>query len=57
MQEVFGAGTMSIGTKLDESTWYRQMDTKEYGKMLRWILILEEERVPAKHARGWKNGG
>ena len=29
------------------------MDTKEYGTMLKRILILEEERVPAKNARGW----
>ena len=29
------------------------MDTKEYGKMLKRILILEERRVPAKNAKGW----
>ena len=31
-----------------------KMGTKEYGKMLRRILTLEEGRVPAKDARGWK---
>ena len=29
------------------------MDTKEYGKMVKRILILEEGRVPAKNTRGW----
>ena len=34
-----------------------KMDTKEYGKMLRRILILEEGRVPAQNARGRKIEG
>ena len=33
------------------------MDTKEYGKMFRRILTLEEGRVPAKNAEGLKIGG
>ena len=39
--------------------WFQPVkrDTKEYGKMLRRTLILEEERVPAKDAVGWKIEG
>ena len=32
-----------------------QVDTTEYGKMLKRILVLEDGRVPAKEARNWKN--
>ena len=32
-----------------------KMDSKEYGKMFRRILTLEEETVPANNARGWKS--
>ena len=31
----------------------KKIDTKQYGKMIKRILILEEERVCAKNARGW----
>ena len=32
-------------------------DTKEYGMMLRRILIFEEGKVPAKDAKGWQIEG
>ena len=34
-----------------------KLDTKEDGQMLKLILTLEEERVLAKNARGWKIEG
>ena len=34
-----------------------KLDTEEYGKMLKRILIVEEESVPAKNAEGWKIEG
>ena len=30
-----------------------QMDTEEFGKMVRRVQILEEGRVPAKEAKNW----
>ena len=30
------------------------MDTEEYGKMSRRILILEDRKVRAKNAKGWQ---
>ena len=33
------------------------LDTKEDGKMFKRISLLEEERVPAKNATGWKIEG
>ena len=34
-----------------------QVSTKEYGKMLKRIQILEDGRVPAKEAKDWKIEG
>ena len=34
-----------------------QMGTKEYGKMLKRIQVLEDGRVPAKEARSWRIEG
>ena len=34
-----------------------QVGTKEHGKMLKRIQILEEGRIPAKEARNWKIEG
>ena len=34
-----------------------QVGTKEYGKMLKRIQVLEGGRVPAKEARAWKIEG
>ena len=34
-----------------------QVATKEYGKMLKRIQVLEDGRVPAKEARNWKIEG
>ena len=33
------------------------MDTKEFGKMMKLIQILEEGRVPAKEAKNWRIQG
>ena len=56
MQEVLGM-RVEKGTKIDEAKKAGKMVTKEYGKMLTRMLILEEERVPAEDARGWKIEG
>ena len=34
-----------------------KMDTKEYGKMLNRIVILEEGRVPERKEKGWNVKG
>ena len=34
-----------------------QVDTKEYGKMIKRIQVLEDGRVLAKEARNWKIEG
>ena len=34
-----------------------KMDTIEYGKMLKRILISEEGRVPDRNASGWTMDG
>ena len=34
-----------------------QVGTKEHGKMLKRIQILEDGRVPAKEAKSWKIEG
>ena len=34
-----------------------QMDTKEFGKMVKIIQILEEGGVPAKEAKNWRIDG
>ena len=55
MPKVFGLCATTTGTKIDESL--EKMDTKEYGKMLKRILILEAGRVPAKNAGGLQTEG
>ena len=34
-----------------------QVGTKEYGKMLKRIQVLEGGRIPAREARNWKSEG
>ena len=46
-----------MGPKIDELLQAKQVSTKEHGKVLKRILILEDGRVPAKEARNWKIEG
>ena len=46
-----------MGPKLMNYCQPEQMGTKEYGKMLRRIQVLEDGRVPAKEARSWRIEG
>ena len=43
-----------MGPKLMNCCRPEQMDTKEFGKMVKRIQILEEGRVPAKEAKNWR---
>ena len=52
MQKVFGLCAAQHVTQIDESIHTGEMDTKEYGNMLKPILTPEGKRVPAKNARG-----
>ena len=42
------------GPKLMSCCKPEQVGTKEHGKMLKRIQVLEDGRVPAKEARDWK---
>ena len=46
-----------MGPTLMNCCKLEQLGTKEYGKMLKRIQILEDGRVPAKEARHWKIEG
>ena len=46
-----------MGPKVMNCCRPEQMDTKEYGKMLKRLQVLEDGRVPAKEARDWKIEG
>ena len=46
-----------MGPKLVNCYKPEQVGTKEYGKMLKRIQILEDGRVPTKEARNWKIEG
>ena len=46
-----------MGPKLTNCCRPEQMDTKEFGKMVKRIQILEEGRVPAKEAKNWRIEG
>ena len=46
-----------MGPKLTNSCRPEKMDTKEVGKMMKRIQILEEGRVPAKEAKNWRIEG
>ena len=43
-----------MGPKLMICCKPEQVGTKEHGKMLKRIQVLEDGRVPAKEARDWK---
>ena len=57
MQKVFGICEAKKGPKLINCCRPEQMDTKEFGKMVKRIQILEEGRVPAKEAKNWRIEG
>ena len=46
-----------MGPKLTNCCRPEKMDTKEFGKMMKRIQILEEGRVPAKEAKNWRIEG
>ena len=46
-----------MGPKLMNCCKPEQMGTKEYGKMLKRIQVLEGCRVPTKDARSWRIAG
>ena len=46
-----------MGPKLTNCCRLEHMDTKEFGKMMKRMQILEEGRVPAKGAKKWKIEG
>ena len=46
-----------MGPKLTNCCRPEQTDTKEFGKMMKRIQILEEGRVPAKEAKNWRTEG
>ena len=56
-QKVFGIREAKNGTETDELLQTRTEGTKEYGKMLKNIQVLEDGRVPAKEAQNWKIEG
>ena len=43
-----------LGPKLTNQCTTEKLDTKEFGIMIKRILSLQEGRIPAKNARGWK---
>ena len=46
-----------MGPKLTNCCRLEQMDTKEFGKMMKRIRILQEGRVRAKEAKNWRIEG
>ena len=54
VQKIFGLCETENGTKLMICFRREQVGTKEYGKMLKRIQVLEEGRISAKEARNWK---
>ena len=52
-----GNARQNMGPKLMSCCIPEQVGTKEHGKMLKRIQILEDGRVPAKEAKHWKIEG
>ena len=50
-------GRQRMGPNLLNCCKPEQVDTKEVGKMLKRIQILEDGRVPVKEAKGWEIEG
>ena len=49
-----GYARQRMGPKLISCCRPEQIGTKEYGKMLKRIQVLEEGRVPAKETKNWR---
>ena len=52
-----GYARQRMGPKLVNCCKLEQMGTKEFGKMMKRLQILEEGRVPAKEAKNWRIEG
>ena len=52
-----GYARQRMGPQLMNCCRLGQMDTKEFGKLVKRIQILEEGRVPAKEATNWRIEG
>ena len=52
-----GYARQRMGPKLVNCCKPEQMGTKEFGKMMKIIQILEEGRVPAKETKNWRIEG
>ena len=52
-----GYARQRMGPKQKNCCKPEQMGTKEFGKMMKIIQILEEGRVPAKETKNWKIDG
>ena len=52
-----GCARQKLGPELMNCCKPEQVGTKQYGKMLKRIQVLEEGSVPAKEARNWKIQG
>ena len=52
-----GYARQKIKPKLMNCCKLEQAGTKEYGKMIKRIQVLEDGRVPAEEARNWKIEG
>ena len=52
-----GYARRRMGPKRSNCCRLEQMDTKEFGKMMKRIQFLEEGRVPAKEAKNWRIEG
>ena len=52
-----GYARQRMGPKLMNCCKPEQVGTKEYGKMLKRILFLEDGWVPTKEARSWRTEG
>ena len=50
-----GHARQKMGPQLMNCCKPEQVGTKEHGKMLKRIQVLEDDRVPAKTARDWKD--
>ena len=56
-RECSGCARQRMGPILMNCCKPEQVGTKEYGKMLKRIQVLEDGRVPTKEARNWKLEG
>ena len=57
VQKMLGLCETENGTQTVELLQAEQVGTKEHGKMLDRIQVLEDGRIPAKEARHWNTSG